>query len=110
MLKKVVLTEVYWGNITHNLGKMAAQVQLSNGDTLYEILWSPDKCEPPYILAEELIMPLTEAYKILVGDPEKYKRYNPENGWGSYEALVKFVLKYRLACEQEPDATVSVCK
>lgn len=110
MLTKVMPTEVYSANITHNLGKMAARVQLRNGDTLYEILWRPEHCDPPYKKAEELIEPLTEAYRILVGDPEKYKKYNPENGWGTYEGLCNFVCNYRNACEQEPDADVSTCR
>ena len=30
---------VYSDNITHNLGKMADAVLLSNGNTLYQVLW-----------------------------------------------------------------------
>jgi hypothetical protein len=36
-------TSVYSGNITHNLGKMAGEVKLSNGLTLYDVLWRPDE-------------------------------------------------------------------
>ena len=42
-LTKVMPTEVYSSNITHNLGKMANKVVLSNGKTLYDILWRPDE-------------------------------------------------------------------
>ena len=34
---------VYEGNITHNLNKMAMEVKLSNGRTLYEVLWRPEE-------------------------------------------------------------------
>jgi hypothetical protein len=109
-LKKMMPTEVYSRNITHNLGKMAAQVQLSSGDTLYEILWRPEHCDPPYIIAEELIPHLGEAIIELINNPEKYKKFNPENGWGSYEGLIEFVSAYHHACVSNPDATIEVCR
>ena len=36
-------TSVFNLNITHNLGKMAGEVLLSNGKTLYDVLWRPDE-------------------------------------------------------------------
>jgi hypothetical protein len=53
-LSKMMPTEVFTGNITHNLGKMADKVVLSNGQTLYQILWRPDECTPPYTKASEI--------------------------------------------------------
>ena len=32
---------VFTQNITHNLNKMAMTVELSNGMTLYDVLWRP---------------------------------------------------------------------
>ena len=109
-LRQVMPTEVYSGNITHNLGKMATQVVLSNGVTLYEILWRPDECNPPYTKAKEIADLLDEGFNILLSDPEEYKKYNPENGWGSYDGLVNFVYKYRNACWDNPDAEIGVCR
>ena len=109
-LRQVMPTEVYSDNITHNLGKMATQVVLSNGVTLYEILWRPDECNPPYTKAREIADLLDEAFNILLSDPEEYKKYNPENGWGSYDGLVNFVYKYRNACWDNPDAEIGVCR
>ena len=34
---------VYTSNITHNLGKMADAVVLSNGKNLYQVLWRPEE-------------------------------------------------------------------
>lgn len=109
-LRKMMPTEVYSRNITHNLGKMANQVKLSSGETLYDILWRPDECNPAYKKAEELIPWLGDAITDLIRNPEKYKKFNPENGWGSYEGLIEFVSAYHHACVLNPDADIEVCR
>lgn len=100
---------VFSGNITHNLGKMAGAVELSNGMTLYEILWRPDEQEG-LVFARDISELLDEGWNILLSDPEKYKRYNPENGWGSYDGLCNFVYNYRNACWDNPDAELKVSR
>lgn len=99
---------VYSGNITHNLGKMAAEVKLSNGKTLYDVLWRPD--EHGYKLAEDISELLDEGFNILLADPAKFIAFNPSNHWGSYDGLVKFVYEYRNACWDNPDAELSVSR
>jgi hypothetical protein len=101
-------TSVYSNNITHNLGVMAREVKLSNDKTLYDILWRPE--EHGFYFASEISDLLDEGWNILLSDPEKYKRYNPENGWGSYEGLCDFVYKYRNACWDNPQAELSVSR
>ena len=109
-LLKMMPTEVFTGNITHNLGKMASKVVLSNGITLYNILWRPDECTPPYTRAEEISELLDEGFNILLSNPEEYKKYDPENGWGNYDGLVNFVYQYRNACWDNPDAEIGVSR
>ncbi len=99
---------VYDENITHNLGKMAGEVKLSNDLTLYDILWRPD--EHGLRFAREISELLNEGWNTLLSDPEYYKQWNPENGWGSYEGLVDFVYKYRNACWDNPDAELRVSR
>ena len=99
---------VYDENITHNLGKMAGEVKLSNDLTLYDILWRPD--EHGLKFAREISELLNEGWNTLLSDPEYYKQWNPENGWGSYEGLVDFVYKYRNACWDNPDAELRVSR
>ena len=101
-------TSVFSLNITHNLGAMAREVKLSNGKTLYDVLWRPD--EHGFKYARDLEDLLDIGWNILLSDPEKYKRYNPENGWGSYDGLCNFVYKYRNACWDNPDAELSVSR
>lgn len=101
-------TSVYSGNITHNLGKMASKVVLSNGKTLYDVLWRPDENE--MVFAKDISELLDEGFNILLSDPMEYKKYNPENGWGSYDGLVDFVYRYRNACWDNPEAELSVSR
>ena len=100
---------VYEANITHNLGKMAEAVELSNGMTLYQVLWRPDEQEG-LKFARDISELLDEGNNILLSDPEKFKKFNPENGWGSYDGLVSFVCRYRNACWETPDAELRVSR
>jgi len=95
-------------NITHNLGKMAGEVQLSNGKTLYDVLWRPD--ENDYYTAEDISELLDEGWNILLSDPEKFKQFNPENGWGEYDGLCNFVYEYRNACWDRPSAELRISR
>ena len=60
--------------------------------------------------AKELIEPLRQGLHNLKSEPERYKKFNPENGWGSYDGLVKFVENYLNACYEYPDADVEVSR
>ena len=94
--------EVYSANITHNLITMAGEAGI------YEHLWRPDEIN--ITKAKELIEPLREGLHKLKSEPEKYKAFNPSNGWGSYEGLVRFVSNYLDACYENPEADVSVSR
>ena len=100
--------EVYHSNITHNLGKMASAVELSNGKTLYDVLWRPD--EHGYIKASHITSLLHEGMSELIRWPEKYTEYNPKNNWGSYDGLVDFVREYHMACSDNPDAELDISR
>jgi len=93
---------VFDWNVTHNLGKMAREAGL------YEVLWRPD--ENDFETAEQMLPVLKEGLLELVCNEGHYSTFNPENGWGSYEGLVKFVAKYLNACSNYPHATVEVSR
>jgi len=95
-------SEVYTANITHNLGKMAAEAQI------YECLWRPD--EIGATKAKDLIAPLTDGVELLRSDPDRFKIHNPTNGWGDYDGLVVFVTRYLCMCERYPNAEVDVSR
>jgi len=90
--------EVYNRNITHNLNKMAMEAEV------YEELWRPDEID--INKASELINPIAIALKDIKSNPDKYKKLNPENGWGTYEGFVKFVQEYLDACIKYPNAHI----
>jgi hypothetical protein len=94
--------EVFWRNITHNLNKMAGEAGI------YQHLWRPE--ELGITKAGELIEPLTKGLELLRSDPDRFKAFNPSNGWGSYEALLEFVSSYLEACTEHPSAVIRVSR
>ena len=100
IVKKEESCEVYHANITHNLNRMATEAGI------YQHLWRPD--EIGIKKANELVGPLKDGLELLKSDPERFRAFNPSNGWGDYEGLVGFVEDYSAACRQHPNAEVSV--
>jgi hypothetical protein len=94
--------EVFTYNVTHNLNKMAEEAGI------YMHLWKPD--EIGITQAKELIGVLKFGLGLLESDPERFKKLNPANGWGTYQGLVDFVKKYLAACENWPEATIDVSR
>lgn len=93
---------VYDGNITHNLAKMAREADL------YMYLWHSDKSN--ITKAYQLIMPLRVGLRTLESDPERFRKFNPRNGWGTYETLVELAKNYLAACERFPDADIFISR
>lgn len=93
---------VYSANITHNLGKMAAEAGV------YEALWRPEEINATH--ASDLLAALRRGLDNLIENPDHFKAFNPSNGWGDYNGLVSFVTRYLEACEMYPDAEVSVSR
>jgi hypothetical protein len=93
------MREVFSGNITHNLWRMARVAEI------YSHVWEPQKIG--ITKARQLIEPLKAGLARLNADPDKFKKLNPKNCCGSYEGLVEFVRSYIEACERYPDATVT---
>ena len=90
--------EYYSQNITNKLADMA------DAAGIFQELWEPNKIRitKSNQLAERLRIGLAR----LESDPERFKKLNPSNGWGSYDCLVSFVRDYLRACENHPEAHV----
>ncbi|MDA3832511.1 MAG: hypothetical protein PF495_03865 [Spirochaetales bacterium] len=99
-LTETLPTEIYWANITHNLGDMAEEAGI------YKHLWHPS--ELGITKARELIDPLTKGLDLMKSDPQRFEKHNAKNGWGMYENFVPFVENYRDACVKNPDSQISV--
>lgn len=94
--------ELFDGNITHNLTKMASAAGI------YTALWHPYKLteDETFPTAGELIVSLENGLKKLKENPDYYSEFNSPNGWGMYENFVPFVESVLTACKQHPKATV----
>ena len=101
-LSRVQMTAVFGANITHNLGPMAREAGI------YQHLWRPEEIGITH--ARQLIEPLRAGVEMMKSDPPRFEKHNSPNGWGMYENFVQFVEKYLAACEEYPDAEVSVSR
>ena len=80
-------------NITHNLNKMAWEAWL------YEVLRRPEEI---WVKTWKQALPILKKWLAkLLKNPNKYKKYNPDNWRWSYEWLVKCVQKYIWELEEE---------
>ena len=93
---------IFSRNITHNLNKMAHAAEI------YKVIWRPD--EVGFSTANQLIELLTAGLALLKSDPDKFKEYNPPNGWGTYDVFVDFVHEYLDACRRWPSARIKVSR
>jgi len=94
--------EVFDKNITHNLGKMAEKAGI------YKVLWRPD--EHNFVNASDAIDILEKGLKKLKDNPDKFKKYDSENGWGLYIHFVPFVEAVLEACKKYPNALIEVSR
>lgn len=127
-------TVLFEANITGNLAAMAARAGI------YTACWTPQELLVPEIAkvlhdsevakgyhhadtvalrkevedtpvrARVLIEPLRAGLARLKADPALFRTYNPDNGWGSYDAFVPWVRRYLEACEQHPTAIVEASR
>lgn len=99
---------VFKWNITHNLGAMARAAGVGCLWHPEEVPGKPSEGESKDVPAGRLIPLLEQGLARLKRRPAHFKKFNPENGWGTYENLVEFVEKALAACRQDPEAIVSV--
>jgi hypothetical protein len=110
--------EMYSANITHNLGKMAAEAGI------YEALWRPYQLKEGYnipeddydaeyafeeanpVKANEIIEIIEKGLADMKTRPKHYEKFNSSNGWGMYDNFVPFVEKYLDALKEFPEAQV----
>ena len=93
---------IYNDNITHNLGLMAKAAGI------YQHLWRPE--EIGIKKASDLIEPLSEGLTKLKSDPEFFKTFDSDNGWGVYKDFLPFVESYLNACKENPDSKVEASR
>lgn len=93
-------------NITHNMNIMAEHIPLSNGSTLYQLLWRGEEMDPPIETADQMKDLLCEGLKYLAHHKEDLLQYNPSNGWGNFDSLLTFTSECLLAAIKFPNDRV----
>lgn len=93
---------LFEANITHNLGPMASAAGI------YEILWRPDKHE--YKTAGDIIVKLRAGILLMENSPNDFRKFDPENGWGSYDDFLPWCKRYLAACKENPKAQIKVSR
>lgn len=86
-----------WINHTSNTAAMIKEVCGS-----YPSAWNGVRCS-------ELLPVLTAGCKELRAYSQKYRQFEPENGWGTVETTLEFLDAIRKACEEYPTAVLEVC-
>lgn len=91
-------------NITHNMAEMARHIPVSvkyrnknyNG-TLYDYVWHPDK--HGNVTTAPMSRILVSGIAYMVANRKELLLHNPVNGWGSYDAFLLWLTKYKEVCE-----------
>ena len=113
--------KLYSCNITHNLGIMAKEAGI------YVALWRPYMLHNDYIpssdydaemafedsvtiRAKDIIAVVGAGLSDLRKHPDRYKKFDSPNGWGTYGAFLPFVMGYYQALTENPDAIIKVSR
>ena len=88
---------VFSAKISHHLADMADSVGI------WEVIWNPIHEQ-----AMDAIEPLTLGVNELKRHPEKYRRYDSPNGWGTYDSFVPWLDEVIEACKEHPMAMIKV--
>lgn len=101
-LIETVETDVFSANITHNLRVMADEAGI------YKHLWRPE--EIGIVEAHQLIKPLKEGIEKMEADPDRFRKFDSPNGWGTYDAFLPWLEDYLEACIENPSAYIRVSR
>jgi len=101
-LEEEVVTRVVSMNITHNLAEMAEEAGI------YECLWRP--AEVGVSVGADLIAPLDRAVAEMTADPDRFRKFDAPNGWGTYDDFLPWLEELLQGCKDHPNARVRVCR
>lgn len=110
IIEEEIETNEFWhGNITHNLTEMAEDClsfdEESQRYNLYDLLWRDTQVPFEGDYLNVYIAHLAYCLYVLKNDPDHFKQFNPPNGWGTYEQLIKFVRSFIHALIDMPEGS-----
>lgn len=85
-----------WINHTSNTGNMIKEVCGSHPSD-----WNGKKCKDMYPI-------IMQGISLLTVYPQKYRCFEPENGWGTVETTIAFLEKIAANCIKFPTAVLEV--
>lgn len=89
---------LFWTNITHNLGRMAKEAGI------YEAIWRPE--EVPASCPKHVIETIETGLLLMKSDPDRFKKYDSDNGWGTYDQFVPWVEELLHAYKEMPELII----
>lgn len=92
--------EVFETNITNNLVEMAHEAGL------YNPMWCPESIIGMSGRAEHLIPFLEQGIDKMKRNPLYFKKFNPKNGWGDYELLLREAGLLLETCKTYPQGKI----
>lgn len=95
-LEKQMVVDIFHCNITHNLGKMAYEAGV------YNVIWRPE--EVGIETAGQMVQPLSDAIRLMESEPERFRKLEPPNKWGTYDGFLPWLRRLRDACREYPDS------
>lgn len=111
------LAEEWHSNVTHNMGKMADNVKITYYDsddnclkdtTLYCIVWRPEELNMS--TTSDILEPLKDGINFMIDHRKHLLQFNPANGWGNYTHFLQWLIKYKEACEDNPDCKIEISR
>ena len=90
-------------NLTHNRTEMAIKCKIIGQCTpktqdifvnLYDLLWHPEDNLGISIPNMDYLEDVMECYRKLLEKKDFFKQFNPSNGWGTYEQLLRRTKEY----------------
>lgn len=100
--QKEEIEVLYSTNITHNLRQMAEEAGI------YKAVWYPE--EVGITKAGQIVELLKTGIGLMMSDPERFKKHNAPNGWGTYDNFLPWLQEYLIACQNYPDTDISVSR
>lgn len=99
--------------ITHNLNTVVSELGLITGMFYYELIWRPDElfdCENGKVKVKDVLIHLPDLISNLVFYQDRLEKHLPENGYGSFEWLYKFLCDYLKECCLHQDKYIYCCR
>ena len=99
--------------ITHNLNKVLIELDKIVPSNYYKLIWRPDElfnCENGKVKVKGVLIHLPSLIGDLVFYQDRIEKHLPENGYGSFEWLYKFLCDYLKECCLHQDKYIYCCR